>query len=231
MTPEPSLSAEWSLGEDAFADITRDMRALDPRTIVEFGSGASSVRLALAFPEARIHSFENSEDFAERVRHDARAHGLGDDRLTIEFRPLCFRRIGAAIYETYAPGPFPSRVDAVLIDGPPYWTGRGREACLYDVFASLRVGGRAYLDDHRRPEEQRIVENWQRSYPGALRVTPREVGHGICVVEKVAATQQTPHIAPATALDTWLVHLHTRAKRLFTGHPAHRTPGAPTASA
>lgn len=220
MTSEPSLAAAWSLGEDAFAEITRDMQALRPTTIVEFGSGVSSVRLALAFPQARIFSLESNESFCQRAREGATAQGIGDERLTIEFRPLRFRRIGGAIYESYAAGAFPPSVDAVLIDGPPYWTGRGREACLYDVFPNLRVGGRVYLDDHRRPQERRIVQNWLRSYPDALRATPRDVGHGLCVIEKIAGTPVAPRIALTTTLDTWLVHLGCRLKRLVAGHPA-----------
>lgn len=221
MTPVPSLAAEWSLGEEAFAEIARDMQPLQPSTIVEFGSGVSSVRLALAFPQARIFSLESNESFSQRAREGATTQGIGPERLTIEFRPLRFRRIGGAIYETYAAGAFPPSVDAVLIDGPPYWTGRGREACLYDVFPSLRVGGRVYLDDHRRPQERRIVQHWLRAYPDALRATPRDVGHGLCVIEKVAATPVAPRINSTTALDTWLVHLACRVKRLVTGHPAH----------
>ena len=207
-TIEPSLAGPWSLGEDAFAEITRDMAAIDPRTIVEFGSGASSVRLALAFPRARIFSFESDAAFLERTRKLARSCGVGADRLELALRPLGFRRVGSAIYEAYAPGPFPSGIDAVLIDGPPHWTKRGREACLHDVVHCLRVGARVYLDDFERPQEQRIVRNWRRCYRDAFGVSELSAGHGVCVLQKLTAVER--RISLSVAADSWLVHARRR---------------------
>jgi predicted O-methyltransferase YrrM len=122
----PSLSGPWSIGEDAFTELVRDMTAVHPRSIVEFGSGASSIRLSQAFPDSQVLSIESSEEFFKRARDCARRHGVGPPRLRIALRPLRFPRIAGAVYDTYDCGPFPSRIDAVLIDGPPYWTGRGR---------------------------------------------------------------------------------------------------------
>jgi hypothetical protein len=203
----PSLDGPWSLGEATFLAIARDLEAVAPTPIVEFGSGASSVRLAQAFPAARVWSVEGGAEFCARTRALAAAHGIDAGRLVVEHRPVGFRRIGAGMYETYARGPFPPVVDAVLIDGPPHWTGRGREACLYDVFANLRVGGRVYLDDYDRAPERLIARHWIDTYPDALRASSLDVGHGVCVVEKVAPGPGTPRLGLGTALDAWLVHV------------------------
>jgi hypothetical protein len=207
---EPSLSSPWSIGEHAFAEITRDMSEQAPRVIVEFGSGPSSVRLAKAFPDAQVLSLESSDQFAERSRAGALEHGIGPERLRVELRPLRFRRIGAAIYETYQSGPFPPVIDVVLIDGPPHWTKRGREACLYDVAASVRVGGRIYLDDYGRKQDKRIADNWRRCYGPAFRVYEIATEHGVCVLEKTAAVPLAPPIPFAVALDSWVVHAKRR---------------------
>jgi hypothetical protein len=202
---EPSVDGPWSIGEPAFAEIVRDMTGLAPSVIVEFGSGASSVRLAKAFPAARILSVEHDEHFLERSRALADQYHIPPGRLDIELRRLRFRRIGAGIYQTYERGSFPADIDGVLIDGPPHWTQRGREACLLDVAAMLREGGRAYLDDYHRDQERRIVRNWMSRYTGVFRMWEVDVGHGICVLEKVAAAPPSPGFAPTVAMDTWLV--------------------------
>jgi hypothetical protein len=74
----------------------------------------------------------------------------------------------------------------VLIDGPPIATRRGREACLYQVFAKGHVGTRFYLDDYCREAEKQIVLNWLRAYGGALaHRNTFEVDHRIAVLERV----------------------------------------------
>jgi predicted O-methyltransferase YrrM len=207
---EPSLNGPWSIGEEAFAQITRSMSEIAPRVIVEFGSGASSVRLAKAFPDAQVLSLESDPTFFQQSQACARQHGVAAERLSTELRPLTFRRIGRAIYETYSVGPYPAPIDAVLIDGPPHWTRRGREACLYDVAANVRVGGRIYLDDYGRAQERRIVRNWLGCYADALRVTELDAGHGVCVLEKVGPVPGTPRVPLAVAVDSWLVHVRRR---------------------
>jgi hypothetical protein len=102
----------------------------------------------------------------------------------------------------------------VLIDGPPYWTGRGRQACLYDVAAALRVGGRVYLDDCQRAQERLIVRNWVKSYPHAFRVSGLSVGHGLAVLEKLVPVSASPRSVPSVVLDAWLVHAKRRFKLL-----------------
>jgi hypothetical protein len=211
---QPSLSGPWSIGEGAFVEVVRDMTEVRPGWIVEFGSGASSVRLAKAFPGAQVLSIESSEEFFERSLDCSRHHGIGPPRLSIELRPLRFRRIAGAVYETYDWGPFPSRIDAVLIDGPPHWTGRGRQACLYDVASRLRVGGRVYLDDCQRDQERLIVRNWVKSYPHAFRVSGLSVGHGLAVLEKLVPISTSPRVVPCVALDAWIVHAKRRVKLL-----------------
>lgn len=203
-TATTSLDAPWSIGESAFTAIVQNMSELTPKVIVEFGSGVSSVRLAKAFPDAQILSLEHDSRFFGRSLELAAQHGIGSENLHIELRPLRFRLIGSRIYETYDRGWFPHTIDAVLIDGPPWWTGRGREACLHDVVAKLRTGGRAYLDDYHRDAERKIVDNWMRSYPGVFDMSEIDVGHGIGALQKRAVNTRSPRLAPGAALDTWL---------------------------
>src|SRR5699024_10631571 len=101
--------------------------------------------------------------------------------------PLAWQWHGEAPYLSFRPGDLPTSVDAVMIDGPPHWTRRGREACLYAAFDRVKVGGRVYLDDFNRPAEQRMVRNWCRAYPGAIEVVRSvDLDDGVVVLEKKA---------------------------------------------
>lgn len=192
---DPDLSSPWSIGESGFAAIVQELEALAPKSIVEFGSGNSTIRLAKAFPDATILSIESDAGYRLATAKLVEKHGLASTRVRVEHRPLAFQRHALGIYQSYSVGAFPAVVDAVLIDGPPHWTKRGREACLYQVMPCLRVGGRVFLDDYERAGEQRIVRNWSAAYPNVFAVHTVEAGHRLCVLEK-----QQQGSAPQTSL-------------------------------
>jgi len=169
----------------AYRAILEDLRSTSAKSIVEFGSGTSTLRLSRDLPDASILSIESDSTFLDQTRGHLELHG-GPAHVELVQRPLCWQRHGLSWFRSYQPGKFPQRVDAVLIDGPPINTRRGREACLYQVFANCHVGTRFYLDDYGREAEQRIVLNWLRTYGGALihRET-FQINHRIAVLERV----------------------------------------------
>jgi len=178
------FSSTWSLGEGAYGAIVEELRQLGAKTLVEFGSGTSTLRLSRDLPDARILSIEGDPAFLEETRRNLEAHG-GPARVELEYRPLRWQRHSLAWFRSYEPGAFPSSIDAVLIDGPPIQTRRGREACLYQVFGQCRAGARFYLDDYQRDAEQSIVRNWLRAYPGALVDDHTiDLDHRVAVLEK-----------------------------------------------
>jgi hypothetical protein len=185
MTAALEFDSGWSLGETAYRAILADLRSIDAKRIVEFGSGTSTVRLSHDLPEATILSIEGDHSFLNDTRKNLELRG-GSAQVELVHRPLCWQRHGLSWFRSYAPGDFPERLDAVLIDGPPLATRRGREACLYQVFAKSHVGTRFYLDDYCREAEQQIVLNWLRAYGGALAHRDTfEVNHRIAVLERV----------------------------------------------
>ena len=70
---------------------------------------------------------------------------------------------------------------AWIIDGPPVYTLRGREACLYQVYDQIKIGGLVILDDFRRSYEKQIVENWLSVYPGSFAVEIIREDHHLAV--------------------------------------------------
>ena len=181
-----NLDAGWSIGEMAFGRITTTFLEMSPvERILEFGSGPSSVRLAMAFSEAEVLSIEGDwRNFAETM---SLIQALWDKHnLSIKYRPITLESYGDAEFLTYEDGMFwEEEIDCVIIDGPPVYTLRGREACLYQVYDQIRIGGLVILDDFRRSFEKQIVENWLSVYPGSFKVDIIREDHYLAVLRKI----------------------------------------------
>lgn len=210
------FSSGWSLGEKAYQAIRDDLVRHGARTIVEFGSGTSTLRLSRDLPHASIFSLDAEREFCEQTRKQLETLG-GQASVEVSLRPIVWQRHSLGLFRSYELGPFPKDVDAVLIDGPPASTRRGREACLYQVFPYARIGARFYLDDYRRQFERQIVHNWLRAYPQELAHRETfEVDHRIAVLEKLG-DRAAPRPVLSNVLDSaWQNsrHLLGRARRI-----------------
>ena len=210
---ELNLDHSWCLGEKTFGVLLKDLQSLSVENLVEFGSGVSSARLALQLPHVKILSIESDPTYYGRTVQLLDRFVPGHS-VVVELRKLSWQRHGLGLYQSYSNGPLFPRVDAVIIDGPPGWTHRGRESCLYQSFGSLRVGGRVYLDDYDRPEEQQIVRNWQAAYPGVFRIRMLDTSPSqLCVMEK---TKELHHarLSFAVGWDNWTYYLINKALAL-----------------
>ena len=171
------------MGEATFELLVASLTSKSAREIVEYGSGLSSVRLALALPNARITSVEADRSYVDRVRELGRAHGV--DPLVLH-RPLEFRQIAGHRVLSYAPTTWDRELDAVIIDGPQMFTLRGREACLYEAYDRLRVGGLVFLDDCFRVREQVCLQTWPAVFQDSFTIRVERGWHGIAILEKIA---------------------------------------------
>ena len=206
-----NLDAGWSIGETAFERIRTALLGMSPvERILEFGSGPSSVRLAMAFSEAEFLSIEGDwQNFAETT---SLMRSFWDKRnLSIKYRAITLESYGDAEFLTYEDGVFwGEEMDCVIIDGPPVYTLRGRESCLYQVYDQIKIGGLVILDDFRRRFEKQIVENWLSVYPGSFTVAIIREDHHLAVLRKIKSV--TPcWDAPARLSDVQSVS-ETRAR-------------------
>ena len=186
MTDRLNLDTGWSIGETMFERITTALLEMSPvERILEFGSGPSSIRLAMAFSEAEVLSIEGDwRNFAETT---SLMRTFWDKRnLSIKYRPITLESYGDASFLTYEDGMFwEEEMDCVIIDGPPVYTLRGREACLYQVYDQIKIGGLVILDDFRRRFEKQIVENWLSVYPSSFAVETIREDHHLAVLRKI----------------------------------------------
>ena len=183
-----NLDTGWSIGETAFERIATLLLQISPvERVLEFGSGPSSIRLAMAFPEAQVLSIEGDwRNYAETT--DLMRSFWDKRNLSIKYRPVTLESYGDAEFLTYEDGMFwdgQEEMDCVIIDGPPVYTLRGREACLYQVYDQIKIGGLVILDDFRRSYEKQIVENWLSVYPSSFAVEIIREDHHLAVLRKI----------------------------------------------
>ena len=200
-----NLDTGWSIGETAFKRIETLLLQMSPvERILEFGSGPSSIRLAMAFSEAEVLSIEGDwRNFAETT--DLMHKFLDKRNLSIKYRPITLESYGDANFLTYEDGVFwEDEMDCVIIDGPPVYALRGREACLYQVYDQIKIGGLVILDDYRRSYEKQIVENWLSVYPDSFKVEIIREDHHLVVLRKIKSTIPCWD-APARLLDVQTV--------------------------
>jgi predicted O-methyltransferase YrrM len=202
-----NLDTGWRIGEETFAFIVSRLRQTKAVSLLEFGSGASTVRFAMGLPEMRIVSVEHDEAFLRDTATMLGGLPGASTRVTLVHAPLRPRRFGVRMFFTYGYSPV-DPFDAIVIDGPPGFTRRGREACLYLAYEKLRVGGTVFLDDADRDDERRIVANWSERLRGSASFATHAVGHGLAEVTKNDALPM--RLGGAGVLDNWRIAARTR---------------------
>lgn len=212
----PSLDTPWSIGEEKYSRILDQLSNTPVKGIIEFGSGHSTVRLGLDYPNATIISVEDS------AKHLADTRRLLDefscDNVRLIYAPLRPLRVGSRFFLTYdaariAAAQISASVDFILVDGPiEAKTLRGREAALYMSSAHLRLGGIVVLDDYHRKSARTVVSNWLSSYPGGYEEIQVR-GRDIAILSKTRDVncRMIPGIAPM--VDNWLTLVKLLARR------------------
>ncbi|MDT8340399.1 MAG: class I SAM-dependent methyltransferase [Longimicrobiales bacterium] len=166
--PLPPLGG-FAAAPDLVHALVRHIRAAVPHTVVECGSGSSTVALARALSlngRGHLYSLENDPDFAASTRLELRRHGL-ETWATVLDAPLGARETPGGMLTWYDPSGLPEgSIDLLLVDGPPVFSGElARFPAGPILFPRLAPGAMVFLDDANRPEERRVVELWKRDFP------------------------------------------------------------------
>lgn len=137
---------------------------LQPRQVVEFGVGASSLVIGRALQlngHGRHTGFDQHGDFVHQTRQWLSDHGIQAD---LRHAPLAYSNTGW-------PGPFytldhlPESIDLIVVDGPP-WTYHPMVRGAADLlFSRLAPGGMVLLDDGARPGERLVLKRWAERWP------------------------------------------------------------------
>ena len=165
----PDGRNDYEISPDLARLLAGVVLALRPGSVLEFGSGRSSLVIARALSAAgggRLTSVDHEPVFGREA-------WLLAERVT----GVDAHQVVSKLRVTLTPGgPFNGYVDAasalaarapydlVLVDGPP--GPLGRDWTLFAAIRHLRPGALVIVDDTSRPGERRAVERWLRRWPG-----------------------------------------------------------------
>jgi predicted O-methyltransferase YrrM len=162
--PLPPLTG-WAATPELAAWVVALIRETEPRTVVELGSGASTVLIAYALEQqggGRVVSLDHDAAYAEQTRARLRLHGLNDvaEVLDAPLRPLTLNGEARTWYDVGSLA-LPDTIDLLLVDGPPHASERQARYPALPVLAD-RLSDRAVivLDDADRADERAIVAAW-----------------------------------------------------------------------
>ncbi len=160
----PNLGS-WKADTGLLTLVADHIRAAKPRTVVEFGTGASTLIIARALEMAgggNLISFEQHPEFVEATRRWLAEHGLGADLRAVPLRPAPGGWPGL----WYDHGPLPEPIDLLLIDGPPWTIHPFTRGAASTLFGLIAPSGAVMLDDGARPGERIVARRWRREWPG-----------------------------------------------------------------
>ena len=162
----------WAASEDLLLWLAGYVLEHRPRTVVDLGSGQSSVWMAAAMRTAgydgRVIGVDHDETYAQATRELARRQGV-EDWLTVIHAPLREQVIEGRSVRWYDLDALAgiSDIDLLCIDGPPgQGTSHARWPALPALFTRLSAKATIVLDDMIRRDEQEILEEWMGLYPG-----------------------------------------------------------------
>lgn len=166
--PIPGLGS-WAVTPGTLLALTDEVaRRTGPVTVLECGSGTSTLVLALLLRRrgqgGRVVALESDERFAEETRAHLRRHGVDGlaSVVSAPLRPVPLAAGGTTPWYDLAGLPADlGPVDLLFVDGP--WGGTAEHArypALPELGHRLAPGALVVLDDTSRRQEKEIVERW-----------------------------------------------------------------------
>ncbi len=175
----------WAASPDLLAVLVDLVVAERPLLVVECGSGASTLWLALAMRrfeiDGRIVALDHDPVFGGKTRDLLARHDVGD-LAEVRDAPLESFSLDGETYSWYARRAWEdlTGIDLLFVDGPPATTGHlARYPALPLLSESLSPVTTAVLDDLVVPDMQKVLRLWLDAYP--------DFGSEILPLEKQAA--------------------------------------------
>lgn len=179
----------WAASPDFLLELTRHVRAEQPRCVVECSSGVSTLVLARSMQlngAGNVLSLEHDPHYAAKTRAQLHQHGLQDWARVLD-APLQPLMLDGEAWPWYDTSALPADVsidiiDMLVIDGPPQVThALARYPAGAMLFGRLAPGAHVFVDDANRLDELEMLRRWHQQYP-ALRQSRRICEKGCAVL-------------------------------------------------
>ena len=161
----------WAASPDLLLVLVDLVIAERPSLVVECGSGASTLWLALAMRrfgiDGRIIALDHDPVFGGKTRDLLARHDVRD-LAEVRDAPLESFSLNGETYSWYARRAWEDLkgIDLLFIDGPPAVTGQqARYPALPLLAGSLSPVATAVLDDLIVPDMQKVLRLWLDAYP------------------------------------------------------------------
>jgi predicted O-methyltransferase YrrM len=162
----------WTASPDFLEILFDEIVEQRPSTIVELGSGASTLVVAAALRQNRagyLRSIDHDEAFATITQRNLIRLDLADV-VRVKVAQLEFQDINgqSCLWYNLNDQDLPDVIDFLIVDGPPEpIVGEGgRLPVVAKLFDRIAENGFVIFDDANRPGEQRFLEEVERSQPG-----------------------------------------------------------------
>ncbi len=161
----------WAASPDLLVVLVDLVITERPSLVLECGSGASTLWLALAMRrfgiDGRIVALDHDPAFGGRTRDLLARHGVGD-LAEVRDAPLESFSLDDETYSWYARKAWDdlTGIDLLFVDGPPATTGpQARYPALPLLAGSLSPAATAVLDDLVVPDMKEVLRLWLDAYP------------------------------------------------------------------
>jgi predicted O-methyltransferase YrrM len=175
-------SRHWAASPDLLLSFVQAIQGKPGATVVECGSGLSTVWMGLALRAmgtGRGVALEHEQEFRDKTLDAVERHGL-EDWVEVRLAPLVPVTIGKDTFSWYTTDALADvrSIDVLLVDGPPALTGPlARYPAVPVLMDRLVDGARILLDDTIRPEERAASDRWLEEFPRLSReLLPHEKG-------------------------------------------------------
>lgn len=178
LTAPIPATRSWAASPDLLLTLLHHVRSSAPKTIVDLGSGMSTLVLAKSAPTAKIYSIDNSDEYAGKTARLLADHGITNVNLRVA--PLTPHISGVDWYDTAQLADI-SSIDLLFIDGPPGSKNmKARHPAIAECISRLSPSAIIVIDDVAREGERAMAEEFARLLPThTIEFLPHEKGTAV----------------------------------------------------
>ena len=161
----------WAATPELAVSVLKEVIRKKPNTIVELGSGVTTIINGYALekhnPGGRLISIDHDEIYATKTQKEVDLHGL-NKFVEIRTSPMENIEVDGKNHQWYSPSTlqFDNKIDVLIIDGPPVKTEKhARYPALPMLYEHLSEECSIIIHDTKRVPESTIIYHWLDEFP------------------------------------------------------------------